>query len=86
MRLGCQLADLLEIRQVHAGGQERCGVHQKAKAYHRELSVRMSHEFQKLTADQLGDPQRTNGTGTAIVKSVKGTIKKCCASVVGISG
>ncbi len=82
--LGGQAADLAKIRQVNAGTDQPAGVHQDTEAQHRQRTPRVPDEFADLVADPLAQPEPPKGSGTTIVKSVKGTIKKCWASVVVI--
>ena len=86
MRRGRQLADLFQLPEVDARADQAAAVHQDAKPHHRQCSAGVADQLEELLPDFLAQPRAPNGKGTAIVKSVKGTIRKCWASVVVILG
>ena len=75
-----------KFQRYDACADQAPGVHQDAKAHHRQRSAGVPHQLEELLTHFLAQPEAPNGSGTAMLKSVKGTIKKCWTSVVGMPG
>ena len=73
----CQCPQVLPSRQADSCPFECKDDHEDAEAQHDDGAAGMSGHSQELAADFLAQTEVPNGRGMAVVKSVRGTMRKC---------